>query len=339
MCDEVNILWWWKIWRTLAIELSKKYPRLKINLIIRDKKKFKKDKIYIIKNIKILDYNDNIKNDKVCFYCISVNEKDIIKKAILEWKKVNRNIVLKENVNIWYKLIKFISDIKPSYLFIITNPVEIIAHFFKNKLDWLNVYWLWLDIDRQRIEIVFDLFFNIKLEEKLYILWNHSLFPVPILSRLSVFKKFNNITLELILENISKNNHYKYWTNEVDFYKEFSEYFKRTYKNIGLNDIIPIEYIYEIIFFFVLLLVKIEFNKNNPPVEKPVLSIVNTFNKMINNNELLLSYYSEDWIYTWWVFKKDWQLKRVKINTSTIEEKLIKKISLELYWSVINHLF
>jgi hypothetical protein len=110
------------------------------NLVTRNRSRFSGHELFFRKNVNILDYNDDITKDIPCFYCISENEKQIIAES--GKKDVDRLMILKSNMKIADSMLSVIEKLSPSILFIITNPVEIISTFFKNKIPSIKVYGL-----------------------------------------------------------------------------------------------------------------------------------------------------------------------------------------------------
>jgi hypothetical protein len=325
MINEINILWWWKIGTWLIIKLAKEKPNIIFNLITRNKLKFENTEINYIKNIRLYDYNDNIKENLLCFYCISVDEQKIISEY---WfKNIDRNIILKQNLKIAYDILPFLKQISPKNLFIITNPVETISIFFSNKLQNTKVFWLWLELDAKRIKDVLSLFFDLDISEDIFVLWNHSISPIPILSNTFIYSNLKELTINKILQNIKKWKKYSYLKTDIDFYEEFYKYIYLNCLDIWFNDIVPIQRIYKIIDFLNGLLVKSEFINNKPPVEYPIYSLFNTILKILDFKESIIniSYLSDKKIFTWWLLKFDniWNIKILNIKVSVIEKELI----------------
>ena len=285
MFEEINILWGWKIWSWFVLKASEKFPNVIFNLITRNKNKFINHELSDVKNVNIYDYSDDVKKEIPCFYCISANEQKIIEEEWSRNKNINRMLILKYNIKIAYDMLPYINELNPSNLFIVTNPVEIVSTFLKNKLDWVKVYWLWLELDSKRVQDILLLFFDLNIDSNLYILWNHSFKPIPLLSNTLIYDKLKNITLSDILFNLKIKKNYKFWKTDIDFYKEFYDYINLECLDIWFNDLIPIYKVYDIINYFVNLLIRSEFNFNKPPIDNPIDSLVDTLSKFRSSDE------------------------------------------------------
>ena len=340
MFEEINVLWWWKIWSWFVLKASRKFPNVIFNLITRNKAKFINNELNKIGNVNILSYDDIIKKDIICFYCISANEQKIIEEEWSRNKNINRMLILKHNMKIAHGMVDFLYNIKPSNIFVVTNPVEIISSFLNKKLPNINIFWLWLELDSKRIKDLLWLFFNLDIDNNLFVLWNHSLFPIPLLSNTLIYDKFKNITISNILLNLKEKKNYNYWNTEVNYYGEFYNYVNMECLDIWFNDFIPIEQIYKIISYFIWLLVKSEFDNNKPPVENPIDSLVLTLSKIFNYNNSIInvSYFSDTWVFTWWLLKINWKWKNevIRIKVSEYEKDMVYKSDLKLCTTYID---
>ena len=342
MFEEINVLWWWKIWSWFVLKASKQFPNVIFNLITRNKENFINHELSYIKNVHIYDYNDDVKNNIPCFYCISINEQKVIEEEWSRNKDINRVLILKHNLKIAYEMLDYIEKIKPEYLFVVTNPVEVVSTFLHTKLQDTKVFGLWLELDSKRIKDLLFLFFNLNVDRNLFVLWNHSLFPIPLLSNTLIYDKLKNITISDILLNLKEKKKYNYWNTNIDYYEEFYNYINLECLDVWLNDLIPIEKIYEIISYFTWLLVQSEFNNNKPPVENPIDSLVLTLSKIFNSNKnvINLSYFSDTWVFTWGLLRmwQNWNFNNMDIKFSNFEKDLIHKSDLKLYSVFINTL-
>lgn len=339
MYQEVNILWGWKIGSGFVLKASKIFPNIQFHLITRDKTKFYNSELSTLQNVHICDYNDHINKNLLCFYCISVDESSIISKNSTSNKNILRTLILKQNLKVAYDMLDYIKKISPSKLLVVTNPVEIISNFFSNKLGSEIVYGLGLELDAKRIREVCSSFFNIQMDEDIFMLWNHSLLPVPVLSHSLLCNELKKLTLFDILNNLKKKQNYQYSNTKVDFYKQFLDYIKINYLELWLYEPLWLEKIYEVIQFFSQLLVQSEFNNNKPPIDNPIDSMIDTFQKILfQNNYINISQFSEDWVYTGWIFKiwKNGDFIKLNIKCSEYENKLVYKSNMNLCSSFIN---
>lgn len=340
MFDEINVLWWWKIGIWFVVNAAKQNPDTTFNLITRNKSKFLDHELFYMKNVKVYDYSDDINKNLLCFYCISVNEQKVLEEEWSRNKNINRILILKHNLKVAYKMLDYIEKIKPKYLFVVTNPVEVVSTFLHTKLQNTQVFWLWLELDSKRIKDLLSLFFNLNIDKDLFVLWNHSLFPIPLLSNTLIYDKLKNMTISEILLNLKDKKKYNYCNTEINYYEEFYNYINLECLDIWLNDLIPIEKIYEIISYFTWLLVKSEFSNNKPPVENPVDSLVLTISKLLNFKENIfnVSYFSNTWVYTWWLLKINWkwEFNLIDIKVSDYEKDMIYRWDLKMCVSFID---
>jgi len=340
MFDEINVLWWWKIGTWFVVNAAKQNPDTTFNLITRNKSKFIDNELFYIKNIKVYDYTDDVNKNLPCFYCVSVNEQKVIEEEWSRNKNINRVLILKHNLKIAYEMLDYIEKIKPKFLFVVTNPVEVVSTFLHTKLQNTQVFWLWLELDSKRIKDLLSLFFNLNIDRDLFVLWNHSLFPIPLLSNTLIYDKLKNMTISDILLNLKDKKNYNYCNTEIDYYEEFYNYINLECLDIWLNDLIPIEKVYEIISYFTWLLVKSEFSNNKPPVKNPVDSLVLTASKLLDFKENIInvSYFSNTWVYTWWLLKINWkwEFNSIDIKISDYEKDMIYKWDLKMCVSFID---